>query len=523
MPLPPIWRRVGWTVALVAYASAGYAADDPKVAIACRVLDDIESKGVGGARVTLQPRDGGDALSGFTTEAGACPFKGVPPGPYTLSVDKAGYFPISEPQAIAFAAAGQKVDLGAIFLTVKRRIQGVVRWSNGDPAEGVMTHVLVVRGGRANWRPGDPVLAPTNDRGEFLLQNLRPATYILYAYTLGFRRDGVGRPALPVYYPDLPAPNLQAGIDLRKVKEASELTLTLKDAEGVTVSGKVEPSPKLPEGAPIYVGLMTADSPSQPFLGIQSKAGQMFRLQNVPPGNYTLLVASVEANNRSVLPLSVGTAPIENLQVPFVDSHDVDCTFEYAPGTDSGKAPAPSLSAARLSGTSDALGLFGFVGGRVGPDGKARLQVLVPGYRYKLHVQPPPGSYVARMLQSGTELPALPAEISADGGPVRILLGLDGGTVSGLLTDRDGKAASGFTVLMPDNPAKQDWIKTATPGADGRFEMTVVAPGKYHLFALYENDNDAYLDPKYLEGHPSREIVVKPSARQTADLRLPPR
>ncbi|WP_321471325.1 carboxypeptidase regulatory-like domain-containing protein [uncultured Paludibaculum sp.] len=524
MSLIRIIRSVGLMAAIaVCMASGGWAQEKPKVAIGCRVLDDIESNGVGGARITLQPSEGGDRIVAFTSESGACSFqKEIPPGQYVMSVDKAGYFPIAESKAIAFTAAAPKAELGDIVLSAKRSIQGVVRWSNGDPADGVIAHVLVLRAGRAVLRPGDSILAMTNDRGEFRLENLRPATYLLYAYTLGFRRDGAGRTSLPVFYPDLPAPNLQGGIDLRRTKEASGLTLTLKDTEGVSVSGLVTPSPKQPEGSPIYVGLMIPENAAQPFLGLQTEVGKTFRLQNVPPGNYLLLVSSKEANNRSVLPITVGATPIDNLRVPFVDARDLDCTLEYEAGADDKGAPAKPLSTARVSGLSDVLQLFGTIGGRVGPDGRVHMQLLVPGYRYTLQVQPPEGTYVARVLQGGTELEATPPQISAEDGPVRVVLGRNGGALNGVLSNRDGQPASGFVVLAPANPAKQDWVKTATPGAAGQFEITGIAPGKYRLFALRENDNDAYLDAKYLEQFPSRAIVVAANARQTAEIRLPP-
>ncbi|QOY90371.1 carboxypeptidase-like regulatory domain-containing protein [Paludibaculum fermentans] len=522
------WIRINRSVGLIAamaawMAPSGQGQEKPKVAIVCRVLDDIASNGVSGARITLQPREGGDQIVAFTSESGACSFpKDVQPGQYVMSVDKAGYFPIAESKAIAFSAEAPKTDLGDIVLSAKRSIQGVVRWSNGDPADGVIAHVLVLRAGRAVLRPGDSILAMTNDRGEFRLENLRPATYLLYAYTLGFRREGIGRTSLPVFYPDLPAPNLQGGIDLRKMKEASGLTLTLKDAEGVSVSGVVTASQKQPEGSTIFVGLMIPENAAQPFLGTKAEVGKSFRLQNVPPGNYLLLIVSTEANNRSVLPITVGATPIEHLRVPFVDAQDLDCALEYEAGADEKTAPAKALTSARVSGTSDALQLFGTIGGRVSPEGRVHMQLLVPGYRYTLHVQPPEGAYVTRVLQGGAELEEIPPQISAEDGPVRVVLGRNGGVLSGVLSNRDGKPTSGFVVLAPVNPAKRDWVKTATTGSTGQFEITAIAPGKYRLFALRENDNDAYLDAKYLEQFSSREIVVTANVRQMAEIRLPP-
>ena len=529
---------VCWIAAIAYFLTPGYCAQvEIKAAITCRVVDDIELKGVARARLSLLPSTGGDRITAFTSETGACTFPDLPPGKYVMNVEKAGYFPLSGPKAIEFTSAPPKIDLGDIVLGVMRSIQGTVRWKNGDPADNVIAHALVLRAGRGVFRPGDVKLAMTNERGEFRLENLRPAAYLLYSYTLGFRTDPPGRSALPVFYPDLPGPNPHSAIDLRRTKEVADLTLTLQDiggvsVGGVSVSGTVTPSPKLPQGSPLYVGLMVPENPAQPFVGVQTEVGKAFQLQGVPPGNYIVIMVGKNTPNRSAFPLTVGASPIVDMSFHFVDSHEIECSLEYdvtqprdaptaptPPGNEA--APPADLSGARVWAMSEQLQMFGMLAGRVGSDGDTRLQGAVPGYRYTLNIEPPAGSYISRVLQAETELAGSPLLIGADDGRVRIVLRKDGGSLSGFLSDKDGKPTTGFVVLAPANRVKTYWLKTATPGGDGKFELTLIAPGKYKLFALPQNDNDSYLDEKYIERFPSTEITIAANATQAIDVRLP--
>lgn len=526
-------NTVCWIVAITYFLTPGYCAQvEVKAAITCRVVDDIEMKGVARARLSLLPSTGGGRITAFTGETGACTFPDVPPGEYVMNVEKAGYFPISGPKAIEFTSVPPKTDLGDIVLGVMRSIQGTVRWKNGDPADNVIAHALVVRAGRGVFRPGDVRLAMTNERGEFRLENLRPASYLLYSYTLGFRTDLPGRSALPVFYPDLPDPNPSGAIDLRKTKEAADLALTLQDMDGVSVSGTVTPSPQLPQGSPLYVGLMVPANPAQPFVGVQTEVGKAFQLQGIPPGNYILIMAGKNTPNRSAFALTVGASPIAGMSFHFVDSHEIECGLEYdlaqprdapispaTPGNES--VPSVDLSSARVWAMSEQLQMFGVLAGRVGSDGGTHLQGAVPGYRYALNIEPPAGSYISRVMQAETELTGSPLQIGADDGRVRIVLRRDGGSLSGFLSDKDGKPTAGFVVLAPANRAKAHWLKTATPGGDGKFELTMIAPGKYNLFALPHNDNDSYLDEKYIERFPSTEITIAANAKQAIDVRLP--
>jgi hypothetical protein len=497
-----------------------YAQAEQKAEITCRVLDDIESKGVARARTSLAPAAGGERITAFTSETGACALRDIPPGDYVLTVEKAGFFPITGLQSIAFTAVAPKTDLGEIVLSAMRSIQGSVRWKNGDPADNVIAHALLVRGGRGVFRPGDARLSITNERGEFRLEGLRPATYLLYSYTLGFRPDLPGRPALPVFYPDLPAPNLQAGIDLRKTKEATGLTLTLQDTEGVTVRGIVTPSSTLPQGSPMSVGLMIPDNPAQPFAGAQTESGKPFQLQGIPPGNYILIMVEKSGLHRSAVPLTVGTSPIADMRFTFTDPRELECNFEYdvaQPGTQT--ASTNDLSTARLWAMAEPLQMFGMSTARPDPEGHVRLKEVVAGYRYQLHIEPPAGSYIASVKQAETELTQNPPQASADDGRVRIILRRDGGTLNGLITDKNGKPTAGFAVLVPADQARQYWLKTAQAASNGRIEITAIAPGKYRLFILPDNDNDSYLDEKYLEKFESKEVSIKANSKQALEVR----
>jgi hypothetical protein len=232
-------------------------------------------------------------------------FAGLPAGPYTLSVEKAGYqsaaYPprgrgmrsTSEPLIVQ---DGQTLDGINVPLYRGGVITGRVVDAHGDPLESVLIRAYKVPAGARSGSPPKPGNASsTNDLGEFRLAGLDAGSYLLMATPQQFRRseefgpDGRPQPQpAPTYYPDVVAMDQAQALPVQLGQTVTGIDLTMSEALMAVIMGTVID----PNGQP-------ADSNARIMIGGLAKDGSggtggtstslrpdgTFRAR-VPPGDY---------------------------------------------------------------------------------------------------------------------------------------------------------------------------------------------------------------------------------------------
>jgi hypothetical protein len=490
------------------------------VDVQCKVVDDIRHEPIARVRLVLSGSKLLDPLVMDTTEDGACAFQGVPPGKYTLSFQKSGYYP-PDAGATVDATVPPKIDLGTITLIRWRTISGVVRWDNEERADHVLVHALLVKRGRAAMKLGDAFITGTNDAGEFRLDKLRPGRYVVYTYVPGlapaFLKPKV---ALPVYYPNSPIPDIGAAIDVTDREEVSSLLMHLKEMkEGVPVEGIVAASEEFPKGSVVLLGLTIEGSPAQAITGVEARAGETFRINPVPPGSYRFVAVPKGRqfeNLRDFRPLHVGTEPISGVTISLRKRPPLDGAVETV-STQGGAQSVQRMPAAKVSvwALSDALQSYAQTHDTSDERGEFHLQNAVEGEPYLLNVTPAAGTYIARVEQSARPVSGGPFPVVGGGGPIHIELRDDGGTIQGIVKKRDEVVGKGFVVLAPVERAREHLFKTAAAADDGSFMIQDIAPGDYDLFAFNRNEEDLYFEPPYLASFASGSTRVTVGAKET--------
>jgi hypothetical protein len=508
----------------------------------CRVLDDIDHQPVMRAKITITGGKATDAIFGYTDPQGTYQASNLAPGRYTVSVEKAGYFPRarggsseSTPVEVVNESTSD-VSLGDIVLTRLRSIRGRVKWQSGDPADHVIAHALLVKRGKAVFRAGDALLAMTDERGEFRIANLKPGRYVVYAYTIGLAPEAANSPvALPVFYPNSPFPDTSGAVDLRNTAEATSISMTFQETHGTSIEGTVVPSSALPEGSPFQVGLMIPENPAQPFVATTGKVGQPFRLHGVPPGRYTLIALS--SNNskiRSIRPLEVDAVPLKDVRISVGEIQTIRGHVKYddsdANDTKSSSAVGGGVvpTAHRAEGiafstSSTTLQMFGLGGGRTNSDGEFSLNAF-PGETYALSIQSPADAYISEVIQGSNRLTGSPFGVTGGAGDVLVVLKADGGVVSGQIKAEKEQAGNAFVVLAPRDRSRQDLFRTTIAGNDGTFTLKNIAPGEYVALGLPRNDEDYYLDPDYIDQFEryTTKISIAPASQRNIVLTLAP-
>jgi hypothetical protein len=106
---------------------------------------------------------------------------------------------------------------------------------------------------------------------------------------------------------------------------------------------------------------------------------------------------------------------------------------------------------------------------------------------------------------------------------LEIVLGADGGTVTGSVVDTRRQPAANVSVtLIPDEGRRNrtDLYKTISTDAGGRFTLQAVAPGVYTVFAWEDVDPANLHDPDFIRRFETqgRPIHVNENATESVEL-----
>jgi hypothetical protein len=99
------------------------------------------------------------------------------------------------------------------------------------------------------------------------------------------------------------------------------------------------------------------------------------------------------------------------------------------------------------------------------------------------------------------------------GTPLQILVAFNGGSIEGLVDDREA-AAGATVVLVPDSSRRfiQSDYKATVTKSNGAFSLKGVPPGVYQLFAWESIPDTAWLNPDFMSRLEGRGQVVSMEA-----------
>ena len=454
-----------------------------------------------------------------TNAQGRFSFEDLPPGRYTLYARQSdglhlGYYGArlpGEPGAAVALEPGEHKDL-EFRIFPRGTIAGTVVDRDGDPVRRA-TLLITSLGiyGEERWTDGHGY--QTNDRGEFRVYDLTPGKYCLLAVPPPSPRacctpeaaaaDGkrVATAVLPTYYPSAADLASAAPVDLPPGQEVSAIRITLRDGPVYHVRGKITGGTLGTPPAGLTLMLYPRDYPvssgSEVFTALSQRLGNphavasdgKFDLVDVEPGVYDL-VAMPSARNRGPFgrtEVVVTDQDVKDAVLPL----DALATLSIAVSVE-GREDA-DLSGGVMLWPLDSR-LYKTPSGEMDSSGHSQINDIVPGqyrpwittrlkdvYVKSLRLRTAAGG--KDVLESGLDL-----RESGPAGTLEMVLGADGGAVSGMVRKGEAPAPSRSIYLWPDipNAERSPNYKVAASDDDGRFIFTGVAPGDYRLYAWDE-------------------------------------
>jgi hypothetical protein len=383
----------------------------------------------------------------------------------------------------------------------------------------------------------------TDDRGQYVLMNLNPGSYVVGTMTRDTMSSAGSQPVrtyLSVYYPGTPDPSTAQRIVLDAGRDAEGIDLTFAPTRTVNVSGSVQDSAGRPVAGTVSIevsgrsGAFSLDAWSAPI-----DAGGRFVVRNVlPNGDYVVKGLGQNRRQFGVQYVAVGDDDPPPVTVTVFEGATVDGSV-IVEGTDSPDSRGITVTAVPTD-SEFSPGLAGFgagfareasstlEGGRfhiVGATGPTRLLVTTPSCE---------GCYLRSVLVNGANVTDTPFDVGLNGVQrnVEIVVSDAGAAVEGHATaERDTPVAAYRAVVFPTSRdlwyARSPHVKARQSTQDGSFRVTGLAPGEYFVVAVNRVEainpfGGELTDPEVLEQFAQRaeRVTLSERDRRTVNLRL---
>ncbi|GEM_PF-527942 len=489
-----------------------------------RVLKAATEEPLRGARVELSVVDenvGDEGQEALSDAEGKFSFGHLKPGTYRMKVRKAGYVSQEYGERPGGGRgrgrqgspirllAGQKMRDIVFKLVAGAVVTGRIFDQNGDPIAEAEVNAAQFTTRGAQSVPESRGQAETNDRGEYRIYGLAPGQYIVHASPRqgdGFlaRRAARTAPATSppeaaaphevgglTYYPGVLEAAQAARLEAKAGEEIGGIDITIRTVRVFAVRGKVILT-EARDKSQVHLMLVSKEGVRESGGRAQAAADGSFEIPNVRPGAYMLMAMSINPEEGYGTQMSasqdvrVGDADVNDLRVTLGGGADVSGTLRIE-----GRTELPRFAMVMLfTGNEQAFGGGG--NAQVKSDGTFTIHAVAPGTYsvYAMAGMPAASEYYMKEARLGGADVRDGLNI-AGSGPVRgleILLGADGGTVTGRVLNEDHLPVSGAQVLLltPDAKATPLDAKHAESDQNGNFTVKGIRPGEYKIIALEE-------------------------------------
>ncbi len=471
-----------------------------------------------------------------TSTDGSYEFRDIPPGRYTLRVERSGYLALkfgqrrpgeqARPLEIADKEVAEKVDFALPRMSV---ISGCVLDDLGEPIAGVTVWALQTRyvhGRRQLIATG--ANATTDITGRYRLLSLTPGDYAV----MGTTRETWPHESDPkqvfgyasTYFPGTSTAAQAQRVTLGVAQHVSGIDFSLVAGRTSTVRGTATSVSGVPLGGETVTMMREIGGPamwmgSAVAVSSTKVAGDgSWTLSNIPPGEYRLSVRAPARGNDPAQEGQVTTnlagVDVEGLSLVAGAGGTVRgdvATDDWSPlpaGFDRMQVRPPFDPNARSM-----ISVLDPDNGRVQSDGSFEVRGVLSDT--VLSIGPLTGEWTLKALEvDGRDMADLPLPIEHGKtlSGVHVVLTRRPTIIRGVLRDERQNPAEGTVIVFAED--KATWregsrtVRVTRPDQRGLFTFRGLPAGDYFIAALDSVQEGQWNDPEFLEGLKGRAIRV---------------
>ena len=502
----------------------------------------------------LSSFSGRTAPTATSDRDGRFTFANVTPGPYTVRVQKDGYFGRPEggnypaTAAIHVSVVAKETKDASLSMISGGLIGGRVFGADGQLLSNAIVNAL-----RVSYPLGYAVLEGqvskgTDDRGDFRLFWLPPGDYYLTAEPPRSAPTPGGAPAgqgIKTFYPGVTAVTEAKMVSIKGGEETLGMDILIRPISLFKVSGQVSslippPAPQLDAPA-VNAAVLVLLSPDGNAPDDTKQVGTVPLLPTngqfeipVLPGIYDLFARVPDAASQAAggapqawgrARLDVRDTNINNVLITIPPSVEVKGTVT-APG---GRIP-PAIRIQLMPDEPSAAKIPAYqqVSRRsvpVNAEGAFSMTAVPEGrFRISSVAGLPQDMYIADVRQNAQSVFDSGFDVNArNTNPVEVVLGSGAGTVNGVVMDGPTKVVAGATVVLIPETRRRDnraLYVLANSDATGRFTLRGVAPGDYKVFAWESIQAFAHVNAAFMAKYEDRGKLVHVGQNGTVSAEL---
>jgi protocatechuate 3,4-dioxygenase beta subunit len=496
---------------------------------AVNIADGQPMTGVHVRLISLATGVPGDIYGAMSDSAGHFSMAQVAPGAYVVAGERSGFVAarggsFTNPMGSLTLKPGQNLTDFKLEMTARAFISGRLLDPEGDPLPHFAIRIQPATDRDGPFEAMGGGYTNTNDLGEFRIGG-RPGHYIVEALNpngnLGgrmgppeIRTDGTALPNyVPTYYPSGTSKDHATAIEAKAGGEVQGIEIRMSRQQGFSLSGQVS---GLPSGnTRAFVSIFTNVAESA-FVGssastVAEPQGR-FAFSGLLPGEYTIFAqwsADKTILHSQVQKIQLSGTDVSGVVMSLGPAGEINGVLEIAgtkPGQPPTHFPVTPLINVRFNPISFQVYELQTDPGRVDREGAFHITGIAPVH-YHFEIAPlPENAYVKTVLQDGVAVSKdgdneldLSEKSSAN---IKIIVGLNGGQISGVVRDKEGSAMIGGNVsVYLDTDAKEPKTsQTARIKPNGTYLLQGVRPGKYRLFAV---------DRMKTAGRPDRKVALE--------------
>jgi len=494
-----------------------------------------------------------------TDEQGRFAFEALPPGRFTLTVEKGGYLktfvgsrrPGRPPSLPIAVVAGQRVIDLAVDVPRGSVIEGTVRDELGGPLATAQVSVLqrlMVAGEPRFSSVAGVSRVVADDRGRYRIYGLPPGDYVVQtvgggtltgaevatdqeikAAEAAARAGASTGPRAKPTPPRVVTRSIVYAPGVTDLRSAQVISLGVgEERAGIDLSNALVSAAALdllvtaPSGPPQNPSIGIASVSRQSvFTGpgiVRPGANSHFVMPGMAPGHYLFYGSASEAGpNGTSMPLYLSAEVT-------VDGADMSVSLDFLRGqTVSGQLVAaptlPTLTGARVTLVAEGRipgTMLRVTDASVNADGSFAVTGVPPG-RYRISLSGVGGWTLVSATLSAADVLDTPLEVRSGADITGIVATITNRLteISGIVTDSAGRPSPEYTALViPADRALWMTAPRRTSGlvkiaSDGRYQVTGLPPGDYLLAVIVDADPQQLADPAFLEQIAAGAIPVR--------------